>query len=238
MRKLARSLWRKQGAEMPGRIKILGLMSVAVLAFVCVAANPATSQAARFKAEKLGVDLKGGPEIGGPETLETFQFDYGITKCKESAFTGQMAVTESLLMILDPVYGKCTTNGLETTVAMKTCDYEFSAGPGLIGPLNILCKEKDEMTFTVSLGGVTKCTMSIPKQVREETGFFSNMGIEANRRVGVEIVLENFSYSQKEGTGVGKCTAVNKANGFHTGTTTVSAESQEEKGVKVGFWVE
>ena len=219
---------------MPRWIKALGLMPIAIL--VMVAANPAVSQAAKFKTEVVGVNLEGASE--GNVAL---QFAYGKTECKANTFAGKMAVKESLLMILDPTYGSCTTAGLSTSVDMKTCDHEFVSvekeGAGFLGGVNFHCTEKDEITLTVSASGITKCTITIPGQVHLETVAVKNVGAGTTREVTMEAAVAGLTYTQKEGTGLGKCSAAHNTTGTYSGKLLVKAKSQETN-AHVGLWVE
>lgn len=221
---------------MTRKLKFLVLALVATMAMSAMTATAALALK-QFKAESPPVKLTGKEEATEEETVEG-----GVVKCTGSTYTGVQGSANSAELTLTRSYGTCTFNGMTEIVNPNGCQQVYKitgeAGGIATGTMDISCSGSNEITHTLKVGEVVKCTVHIPPQNGLGPVKFTNIGAGATRELTIDIEITNLKYSQTAGTGLGACpTADNKANGTYSGKVLLTGEN-EAGTVHRGFWVE
>jgi hypothetical protein len=162
---------------MTHKLKVLGLILVAIFAMSAVVASAA--QAGEFESEIAGTTVTGeqisGTVTGQALTSHEFKTTAGVVKCTPALFHGELAAKLQANLKLTAAYGDttkatgCLIGGVPGPVIhMRTCFYELTAGntigadPNRIGAItHIKCTTPgDEIEVTAA----ANCKITIPAQ--------------------------------------------------------------------------
>jgi hypothetical protein len=201
------------------KLKFLGLALAAIFATSAIGAS-AASATVEFHSESAPVTMTGAQE----GTSNAFDVQFGEVKCTTAKYTATTAATTQTTIQVTPSYSGCTFAGVASTVDMNGCTYMihvFNEGPPYEAWADIVCPAGGFITVT----GGTKCNVFIPAQTGLEFITITNIGSGSTRELTLGLGgLQEVTYVQSAGTGVGKCTSVGKADGKYTGTATVTGE--------------
>jgi len=176
---------------MTRNLKALGLAVVAVLALSAMVASAAQAAPAKFKSEAANPSIRATQSEGAEFTAA------GATiTCTEGLFEGMAAGTEQPELLVDKIkYGKCKFLFFNTTVETHKCGYNFHAGEGGVGTVDIVAngnKECTEKGITFSAAG---CTVSVfPQNGLSEVKYANNGKAGNAREVIVTPNVKNIVY--------------------------------------------
>ena len=228
-------------------LKIHGLALVAVFAMSALAASAASAnQAYWFTSDGDWTTLSGSQGA----TLDTFTTDAGTLSCTTATYSGSTSATTTTTMKLAPSYGGCTLKPLpgHATIDMNGCEYEFHAdGQTTTGGVpngkfdtetTIVCPTTTiaehlthDITVTVTLGTIVKCTIHIEEQNLGTGIVLTNAG----GGLSATISFSNIKYTQTEGSKEGRCTGTpTTSNGSYTGSATISGKNTAAAATTIG----
>jgi hypothetical protein len=222
---------RKEASTMR-KIKVLGLMLVAIFAMSAVAATAAS--ASELTGEEPNLFLHGTNEPA--EKADVFFTTAGNTSCKNATYTVGTISTPTTTVTATPTYTNCTSLGFPATIDTNGCSYVFhvTGGSSTVGDVTLQCPENKEIQVTAISGGTNKCTVSVPGQTLSNAKFpdpvtYTNIGEGTTREVTIAVKYGNseggLKYSHKEGTGLGRCTTGSGTAGTFEGLGTVTANN-------------
>jgi hypothetical protein len=200
---------------MISRIRIGGLVALAIVAISAVAASAA--QAGEFTASKYPATIT-GTQIAKHE----FKFNTGTVNCAKATFDGTLeAASETLTITAE--YKECATPKGGVNVKMNSCDFLLHAGETLEnenvdGSLDVQCnKAGDEIEFVEPGNG---CVVKIPPQNGLNTLVYTNHKIAKD--FDLDIGISEMEYTQNE-----KCKeqGVFKDGGY-VGKSTMQADEE------------
>ena len=220
---------------MTGKVKALGLAFLAIAAIGGVTASAASAQA-QIHVKDMGKIHAHGTQIG----TTAFGFPEGSLACSQAKFTFHTAYkinpeqgkqedvettattftvkTEEGTTPLEPETIHCTFGGLGgTLIHMNGCDFDLH-----INTLKtkITCPANQQITYTVIVGGVLKCTIHIPEQGDLETFKVTNNATKQD--VNLTFEISKITYTMTPGQGLGACTKTEDGkDGKFTGEVTV-----------------
>jgi hypothetical protein len=174
---------------MTRNLKALGVAVVAVLALSAMVASAA--QAAEFKSEEAN------PSIRATQTEAAEFTAAGATiSCTEGVFQGMAVGASNPELLVDKIsYNKCKFLFFNTTVETHKCGYNFHAGAGGVGTVDIVAngnKECTEKGITFSAAG---CTVSVfPQNGLGEIKYANNGKAGNAREVIVTPNVKNIVY--------------------------------------------
>lgn len=158
-------------------LKVLGLAVVAVLATSAMVA--AAAQAETFQSEEGGISVR-----GTQTEPATFTAAGATITCQEGTFLGMGGpeTSEPTLLIDDIKYGNCKFLFFNTTVNAKGCGYDFHAGEGGVGSVDVVavteeCSERGGITFEAS-----GCKVTVPPQEGLKNINYANNGKSGSDR--------------------------------------------------------
>jgi len=216
------------------RVIASALVAVALSATVAAAAN-----AAVFKFTSDPTLLKGIHE-GSDE----FSFISGAFKCSIAEFGTALNVPtkESKEVTAAPTYKECMTTTSEIEFKKNSCWWDFISG-ALIGnnyegEVEVKCTNaKEGFEFIKKEKGVLKCTIHIPAQAKLTTVTYTNKTDAGGiKDLTFDIGITGLTYTQTEGTGLGKCVTETRNDGKYTATWTVQAT--DNGGKSNSWWIE
>ncbi len=226
---------------MISNLKALGLALLAILAMSAVAASVASAEKWDFKSDGEPTKFT-GEQIKVGELADVFQIEYGIFACEKITTSGeQVAGTAFTSINLTPVYTNCEriTGGGKATYVMNGCTYTLTAetvvNKETTGSTSIDCPGGKEVEITVTVLGVTACTIRIPAQGPISKVTFTT-GAGANKDIHYNAVLSGIKYTETAGTGFAKCTTASKSNGKFESTTTIKGDNKS--GGVTDIWVD
>ncbi len=197
---------------MIGKLKIMGLALVAVLAMSAVAASGAQA-AGKLTSATSPVTLEGSTGIGSGEKFDAFG---ASVECETSKYHTPLTATPAERLTVEPQYGPlCTATGnLRATVTLNGCDFEiynaivFTPGHYHV-TTDIVCPAGKEIEIhiygSLALHNEKKalCTLKIPPQVGLEgldvTDVHPNLVLEGEV-VGIHATQERNSILCPSGT--------------------------------------
>ena len=219
-------------------LKILGLAVTASVAMSAIAAWNASATGPYWL--NLGGDwtvLSGSQNNASPDTRG---FSAGTLTCTTTTYSGSTSATTTTTFKLAPTYGGCTLKPLPgtATIHMNGCEYEFHTDgyttngafdtettincPTTTSPSHVT----HDITITVVLGGITKCTIHIEEQNLGTGLVLTNEGADPNKDFKVHISFSHIKYTQTQGTGEGKCeTTTTTFNSTWTGSATFQGKT-------------
>ena len=239
-------------------LKILGLGLVAVLAMNALVASAASANKAYwFNSDTNNADWTKLSGAQGPMP-DTWIFHIGIGTCTTVTYSGSTSATTTSTITLAPTYAGCTLKPLPgtATIHMNGCVYDIEAdgqttnGDGTVNGnfdtnTSIVCPTTTtpshvthDITITVILAGVSKCTIHIEEQSLGTGLVWTNQtngsGVKDLR---ADISFSNVKYTQTTGTGEGKCsTTTTTENGTWSGEATI--EGKNTANTATSIWVE
>ena len=228
-------------------LKIFGLALVAVFAMSALVASAASANAAYWFTSDGDWTALSGSQGATPDTFTT---DAGTLSCTTATYSGSTAATTTTTMKLAPSYGGCTLKPLPgtATIDMNGCEYEFHAdGQTTTGGVpngkfdtetTIVCPTTTspshvthDITVTVVLAGVNKCTIHIEEQNLGTGIVLTNAG----GGLSATVSFSNIKYVQTAGTGEGKCaTTSTTSNGGYSGSATISGKNTAAAATTIG----
>ena len=208
-------------------LKILGLTLVTVFAMSGVAASAASANAPYwFNSDGDWTALWGSQGVV-PDVLTV---DGGTVQCNSTPYSGSTSATTTTTIKLAPAPSACSFKPLPglTMIHMNGCEYEFHADTNTENgqfdtETTIVCPFGGDITITVVLGGVTKCTVHIGEQNLGTGIVLTNDGSGDLR---AHISFSNIKYTQTAGIGEGKCaTTITTFNGTWSGSATIRGKN-------------
>lgn len=169
----------------------------------------------RFEAEKYTATING---TGSAGTVLTVQ--WGKFECTNTGFFGSIASASNALT-LAPGWLGCTFHGFFPSIATHGCEYVWrvgNSGPPYAGSVDIKCPGGQGIEFVTS-----RCTVTILPQTGLESISYANAGTGTGRTIEATFNLSGIKYTQLQGTGLGKCTTGEFANGTYVGSATLAA---------------
>jgi hypothetical protein len=207
---------------MTRKFKTLGLVLVSVLALSAAGASGA-SAATEFHYETSPVTLTGSQE----GESNAFDVQFGEVKCGTAKYTGKTPTgTVDITVTISVLFENCTFAGVASTVDLNGCHFLIHL-QNVPVPfriiIDVVCPAGQEITVT----GGTKCTLHIPAQTGLGPATVTNIGAGATREVTAALAgIQNITYTQTPGTGVGKCSSITSSTGKYTGTSTFTGENE------------
>ena len=188
----------------------------------------------------------------GTQTIESndvFKVDYGAVHCKSLIYSGEGEGTGGTLTTVKVLsnYAACTLKGLPAEIDSMGCYFmvhtnEFTSEGFAISTM-ILCEGSNEITVTVTVGGILKCRLDIPPQTITAGIHLTNGEVSGVKDLTAHVSINpseaasgGITYTQTEGSGFGRCVASEKENGTYIGEETF--EGTNEAGEKTAIWVE
>jgi len=213
------------------KFKFLGLALVAVFAMSAVGAS-AASATVEFHSESAPVTLTGTQE----GESNAFDVQFGEVKCKVAEYNGTTVKTTDTTVSVTPNFEGCTFAGVATIIDVNGCTFLIhvnNEGPPYKGTVDVVCPAGMQMVVT----GGTKCIVDVPAQTGKGPISFTDLGTGATREVTLGLSeIQNITYTQTPGTGVGKCGTVETGGGKYTGSAIVTGESDPGT-THIGVWV-
>lgn len=201
---------------MAGKLRALTLALVAVCAIGAGAASSAS--AAEFHIAGMG----SATSIGiGQMTLGTPE---DVVKCQNITYTNQLLTAAGVPVETtgptttstreEPAHTPidetltCTTNGIAGTIVhMNGCDFVTHAGPPV--KMDIVCPGSQQITITVIVTGILKCTLHLGAQTGKEGVSITN-GAED---ILVKTASKSINYRMTSGSGIGACASTPEGTG-------------------------
>ena len=228
-------------------LKVFGLALVAAFAMSALVASAASANAAYWFTSDGDWTTLSGSQGGTPDTLATHA---GTLSCTTVTYTGSTSATTTNTITLSPAYAGCTLKPLPgaMTFHMNGCVYDIEAdGQTTTGGVpngkfdtntTIVCPTTTtpshvthDITTTVVLAGVKKCTIHIEEQNLGTGWVFTNSG----GGLAATISFSNIKYTQTQGTGEGKCaTTTTTTNGSYIGSATISGKNTAAAATTIG----
>jgi hypothetical protein len=176
------------------RMKYLALAALAICALACLNAGVASALVKHdFEAggtEKPPNYILTGSAPGGPIT---WKWGSGASMgCSANALNGTVKTNPTQELELEPVYEKCSLNGLAATVD-TSCKSVFtgetsSSGHGIV---HIVCPS--ELPVRVTVNG---CTIEVKNQTPEGGTHYTNTGTGSSSDVDFTVTTTNVLYSK------------------------------------------
>lgn len=177
-----------------------------------------------------------------------FTTDAGAITCNEIRHIGEVdgvAATAATTLELVATFTECSAGGFPADVAMNGCTYILNAGTKIVtgnpsvthyeGSTAIECPPGKEISMTVTVFGVPKCTIHTPAQGPLGTVTYRNS--EGKEYFNAESNIGGIKYSQTAGSGIGSCATVSGTeNGTYEGETTVAGDNESEGPTSI--WIE
>jgi hypothetical protein len=164
----------------------------------------------RIEAEKYTASITG-------TGLTNFSFNgqWGAYVCTGVQLFGS-ASSATKELALTSFFAGCTYKGFGTTIMMNGCTFKLhvlNAGPPYTGSYDVICPPGQGI---VANGG-GRCTLKIPGQTGIEGISLENVGKGSERYIYATFNLTGMTYTQTQGTGLGKCTSGEFTDGTYTG---------------------
>jgi hypothetical protein len=229
---------------MTRKVKALALAFLAIAAIGGVTASAASAQA------QLHIKDMGKLHGHGTQTAPTiFGIPEGELECAKAQFTvhtaykinpeqGKQEDVETTATTFtvkaeepgaaDPETLNCKFAGLTGTIVhMNGCDFDLHVNTL---KATVTCPVGKQITITVIVVGVLKCTIHIHEQVDLET--FDVKNTEPKKHIILTPTIKGITYSTTPGSGLGACKeTVDGTDGQFKGTVTVqgTAEGKESE---------
>lgn len=208
----------KEQQQMIRNLKALGLAFVAVFAMTAVAATAANATIPQFQADGYPATVTSHSEASN----HVFTINKGPVKCKTHHFEAETSAATNKLTVF-ATYKNCTFVGLNATVNMNGCHYEFylhTSGPPLyIGTADVVC-EGSKIKVT-SL----QCTAEVGEQEELSELTFENVGAG---EVEVGANVSGITYNTS-----GSCGISEASNGTYVGDALAEGFNAEEEPTEI-----
>ena len=228
-------------------LKVFGLALVAAFAMSALVASAASANAASWFTSDGDWTTLSGTQGGTPDTFTTHA---GTLSCSSATYTGSTSATTTTTMKLAPSYSGCSLSPLpgHAIIDMNGCEYEFHTdGQETTGGVpngkfktetTIVCPTTTspshvthDITVTVTLTGIPKCTIHIEEQNLGTGIVLTNAG----GGLSAAVSFSNIKYTQTAGTGEGKCTTTTTtSNGGYSGSATISGQNTATAATTIG----
>jgi hypothetical protein len=144
------------------KFKAVSLALIAVFALSAVAASSASATPPKFTSNS-GYPVTGTGEqpVGEPHVFAADGFN---TTCEVAKFSGTLTAASSEQNIT-PVYEKCKTAGVASTVTMNGCNYRFTmrtTGVPNLATVDLICPPGQEVTIHLGNPLSPTCQIHIP----------------------------------------------------------------------------
>jgi hypothetical protein len=176
---------------------------------------------------------------GKQDGEDIFTTDAGTVECFLSKYHGTQPKSTTKTMTVMAEYA-C----LDSIIHMNGCEYRFHVEKveegKYEGSYDISCTGSNEITITMEKLSTVKCTIHIPPQSGLKTVTFTNAGGGGpTQEITTEINTTSITYSQTEGTGLGRCpNGEDTNNGKYSGKAIFTGEEDvAEEPKHVGIWV-
>ena len=236
-------------------LKIFGLGLVAVLAMSALAASVASANKAYwFNSDTNNTDwtnLSGSQFVATPDTFTT---DAVPLSCTAVTYASAISATTTMAIKLAPTYSGCNWF-FQSTIDMNGCEYEshvdtqtttgglpngkFDTETTIVCPTTTTpAHVTHDITVTVKLAGVLKCTIHIEEQNLGTGLVLTNETSESGvKDLKAHISFSNLKYTQTVGLGEGKCaTTPTTSNGTWNGSATIQGKNTANTATSI--WVE
>ncbi len=218
--------------------KTLGIVLLATLAACIGLTSPASATMFHSEFEKT-------QWTGTAEGTSRFEVDeLGGVQCTGVQYKGTTSSKTVSAVLASPTYAGCKGNflGIEGFISPNGCSFQLQAGTveggNNEGSVDIVCSG-GEIALTTSKVGVTKCTTHIPPQTGKKTITYFNTGSGSTREITAELSLTGLTYSQTEGSGLGKCpSTTDTKNGTYTAKALITGEEDGVFPIHFGIWAE
>ena len=198
------------------QIKMLGLLSFAVMALTALFGSASASAAPKFTASAAGLKLK-------TTTLENHVFTItgSSLECKKINFEGTTEGTETTSQALHPSYGECTAFGLPSTVAVTNCKLVLTADGTVHLAKTDTSPGAEACNIHIESSSIFgKCKVTITEQtIGAAITFVPTSSVDIH-----EIWHITLSTHVTESTGVCPLTVGTHTNATYKGKSTVQAE--------------
>lgn len=210
------------------------LITVWLVLIATLAIGATSASADEFTSESYPVVATGAMDQGfSDQVLMT----WGTASCPNPTYTATVTGPSTSVSVT-PNYGLCSMSGLPVTVDMNGCTYQFNikGGAATTGDIDLVCPAGQEVTVTLTSGGVAKCTIHFkPQNDIGGTVTYSNIGAGTTREITVVSELTGIDYAHTKGTGLGTCTTGSGTSGSMYAKAVVTGEAHN--GTHVGIFV-
>jgi uncharacterized membrane protein len=221
-------------------LKALVLALAAALALGTVAASTAAAEKKfDFTSDGHHTVFIGTSDAGHKDEFTTTP---GSVTCKKVVYDGTTKATSTTTIALTPAYSECTAHTaagtLPATIDVNSCAYTFhtetkDASGVYTGDMSIECFVlNDSIQITVSIFGTSKCTIHYFDQTIKGVTYKA-----ANNKVEATISAGGLTYTETEGTGLGRCTGSEDAtvNGTITGVVKIEGRNTDGQTTAIGL---